>query len=96
MTLEEMFDVFYKAYPKKKGKAEALKAFLKLKPDEELLNTILRVLEKQKNHEDWVKDKRKYMPYPATYLNKKRWEDEIEGEQACRDDAENKAFGTYL
>lgn len=95
MTTEEMFDIFWKAYPKKKDKAKAFRAFKKLKPDETLLNTILKALERQKNDPNWIKDKRQFMPYPSTYLNNHRWEDETD-EEACGHDATNKAFGTYL
>lgn len=95
MDIEEMFEIFYKAYPKKKDKVKAFKAFKKLDPSEELLNTILKALERQKNDVNWVKQKRQFMPYPSTYLNNRRWEDESDAE-ACGHDAENKAFGTYL
>lgn len=95
MDINEMFNMFWEAYPKKKDKAKAFRAFKKLNPDEKLLNTILTALEKQKNDVNWVKQKRQFMPYPSTYLNNRRWEDESDAE-ACRHDAENKAFGTYL
>ncbi len=95
MDINEMFDVFWEAYPKRKDKAKAYRAFKKLNPDEKLLNTILTALEKQKNDVNWVKQKRQFMPYPSTYLNNRRWEDESDAEY-CGHDAENKAFGTYL
>ena len=95
MDINEMFDVFWKAYPKKKDKTKAFRAFKKLNPDEKLLNTILSVLERQKNDANWVKQKRQFMPYPSTYINNRRWEDESDAE-ACTNDTENKAFGTYL
>lgn len=95
MDINEMFDKFYSAYPKKKDKAKALRAFKKLNPDEELLNTILRALERQKNDADWVKQKRQFMPYPSTYLNNRRWEDESDAENSGYD-AQDKSFGAYL
>lgn len=73
----EQFSAFWSAYPKKKGKQDAEKAFSKLKPDEELLNKILTTLEEQKKTEEWQKADGQFIPYPATYLNGKRWEDEI-------------------
>lgn len=70
------FDEFWKAYPKKKAKEDARKAWQKLKPDESLAKIIIKAIEQAKETSDWKKDKGKYIPYPATYLNGKRWEDE--------------------
>lgn len=75
---EGLFDIFYKAYPKHKGKVAALKAFKKLKPDQALLDEILKALEWQKQQEEWKKDRGQFIPNPATYLNGRRWEDEKE------------------
>ena len=48
MDIDEMFDAFWKAYPRKLDKIKARKAFKKLNPSEKLFNTILGTLEKQK------------------------------------------------
>ncbi|MCK5016423.1 MAG: DUF4373 domain-containing protein [Candidatus Peribacteraceae bacterium] len=74
---ESNFAIFWLAYPKKKAKGDAEKAFKKLNPDDELITTILSSIEKAKKSGDWLKDGGKYIPYPATWLNGKRWEDEI-------------------
>ena len=70
------FDVFWKAYPKKKAKESARKAWLKLKPSESLVNEIIQAVERSAKSVDWQKENGKYIPLPATYLNGKRWEDE--------------------
>ncbi len=70
------FDEFWKGYPKKKAKEDARKAWAKLKPDETLGKVIIQAVEAAKKSKDWQKEKGKYIPYPATYLNGKRWEDE--------------------
>ena len=70
------FDAFWQAYPKKKAKEDARKAWAKLKPDEALGKAIIQAVEDAKKTADWQKEKGKYIPYPATYLNGKRWEDE--------------------
>ena len=70
------FDEFWKAYPKKKAKEAAKKAWQKLKPDETLGKAIITAVLRSVNTADWKKDNGKYIPYPATYLNGKRWEDE--------------------
>lgn len=70
------FEEFWSVYPKKKAKEAAKKAWVKLKPDETLGKTIITAVLKTVNTADWKKDNGKYIPYPATYLNGKRWEDE--------------------
>jgi len=76
---ERMFaDRFWPAYPRKVGRENALKAFLKLKPDEPLLTVMLVALTKQAASEQWRKD-RQFIPHPATWLNGKRWLDEVGG-----------------
>jgi hypothetical protein len=73
----EYFITFWKAYPKKTAKKEAEKAFNKIHPDETLLETILDGIEQNKKTDQWNKDDGKYIPFPATWLNGRRWEDEL-------------------
>ncbi len=73
----QMFNEFWQLYPKKRAKANALKIWLKLKPSDELFKQILSAVKTQSNSEDWLKEKGKYIPYPTTWLNGERWEDEI-------------------
>lgn len=73
---KEMFDLFYKTYPKHKSPGNAEKAFKKLNPNKEVLDKILKAIEKAKKSNDWLKDNGKFIPYPATWLNAKGWEDE--------------------
>lgn len=70
------FKAFWAEYPRKVAKQDAEKAWLKLKPDEALLAVMLKALEAQKKSEEWRRDKGQYIPYPATWLNGKRWNDE--------------------
>jgi len=73
---EKAFELFWKAYPKKKARPDAERAFLKINPDEQLLQIIISAVEKSKTTEEWLKESGKFIPYPATWLNKKRWLDE--------------------
>ena len=73
----QMFDEFWKLYPKKKDKANTRKKWLKLKPDDELFETIISALKKQMQSEQWQKNNGQYIPYPTTWINGRRWEDEI-------------------
>lgn len=76
--MEEKFNIFWNKYPKKVSKEKAKKAFFKIFLDDVMFSKILNALEKFKNTNDWIKEKGQYIPYPATWLNQKRWEDEFE------------------
>ena len=74
--LEKKFIEFWDKYPKKVSKKNAKKVFLKLNPSNEQLEKIYKALENQKKSKQW-QDKQ-YIPYPATWLNGERWEDETD------------------
>ncbi|QAT48563.1 hypothetical protein EQM14_01520 [Caproiciproducens sp. NJN-50] len=76
MTLEDRFNRFWKAYPKKVGKGAAERSFKKYKPNEVLLVAMLEALKLQRRSDQWQRDGGQYIPNPATWLNQKRWEDE--------------------
>lgn len=69
------FESFWQAYPKKKNKLQARKAFDKVKIP---LQTLLDAIEKQKQSKQWQKNDGEFIPYPATWLNSGAWEDEVE------------------
>lgn len=71
------FESFWKAYPRHVAKANALKAWAKLKVDDALLGKILAAIEAQKQSQQWQKDGGAFIPHPATWLNAHRWEDEV-------------------
>ena len=73
---EELFEAFWKAYPKKKNKGSAEKWFKIHKPSKDLVDIMLNKIEQQKNTNDWKKNDGQYIPYPSTWLNAKAWEDE--------------------
>lgn len=74
---EKQFDKFWQAYPKKVSKKQAQKSWKKINPSLELFEKILKALEMVKQTEQWKKDNGKFIPYPATWLNQERWNDEI-------------------
>lgn len=66
------FDSFWKVYPKKEAKREALKAYMRAKvEDSVLMEALLRYVDSVKGKD------RQYIPLPSTWLNQGRWEDEI-------------------
>lgn len=77
-SVQMRFQSFWEAYPKKKAKGDALKAFNKLNPDDGLMEKMLSALEWQKKSFDWTKDGGQYIPLPASWIRGMRWEDEPE------------------
>lgn len=90
-----LFDRFWAAYPKHVGKDKALKAFVRINPSEEMLTSIIENLEKQKKCYAWGKHNWKYIPHAATWLNQKRWEDEVSYGKACISE-DNNSFGGFI
>ena len=82
------FELFWKAYPKKRNKGQAERAFKKAAPDEQLMAAILTAIERAKKSAQWLKDNGQYIPYPATWLNAKGWEDEFEEDRKGGTDGE--------
>lgn len=72
------FTRFWEQYPKKVAKVDARKAFNRLNPDDELLGVMLSALERHKASDGWTKDGGRFIPYPSTWINQRRWEDEID------------------
>ena len=69
------FDEFYEAYPRHVSKEPARKAWMKLKPDDDLREAILSDVHRRVTGE-WKDKDVQYIPHPSTYLNQRRWEDE--------------------
>jgi len=66
------FEDFYKLYPRKVGRAAARKAWEKLSDDDQ--TKAMSVLE---HKYEWATTEMRYIPHPATWLNGRRWEDDI-------------------
>jgi hypothetical protein len=75
---DDPFQAFWMAYPKKKSRSDAEKAWRKLAPSPELTQRILDAVAAQRNSPQWLKDNGQFIPYPASWLNAKRWEDEAD------------------
>ena len=77
-ALKTRFDEFWKAYPRKVGKAYAEKAWNKIKPTAELHEKIMQAIETQKKQPQWLKENGQYIPHPSTWLNGGYWDNETE------------------
>lgn len=71
------FNEFWQAYPRKESKQEALRAFTKAIRTT-ALPTMLQALQSQCQSQQWAIQK--IIPHPATWLNQKRWESEVQPE----------------
>lgn len=74
---DELFSKFWESYPKKVGKGAAEKSWKKIKQPSSTLKEILNALEWQTVSDFWTKDNGQYIPNPSTYLNQRRWEDQM-------------------
>ena len=83
-SLQDRFERFWKAYPKKKAKDKAESWFKRRKPTIELVDIMIEAIQKFMKTEDWIKENGKFIPYPATWLNGGRWKDEIDSDVVKR------------
>lgn len=89
----ELFELFWKAYPKKKNKGNVEKWFEKNKPSKELVEKMIMQIERFKDTNDWKKNNGQFIPYPSSWLNAKAWEDEIETDSEREERIEREIVG---
>ena len=76
----DYFNTFYSMYPRKVARVVAQKAATKI-PDSEWANVIEGL---KKYLTAWSGKDKSFIPHPATFLNQRRWEDEIEVVEEAR------------
>jgi hypothetical protein len=69
------FDRFWAAYPNRTHRLDAEKAWRALDPPPDLVDQIIAAIEVWKTHRQWAD--RQFIPYPATWLRRRLWEDEF-------------------
>ena len=89
-THNELFDRFWKAYPRKEGKPKALRTFEKLKVTPEILENMLAELSRQAKQKDWKHINKKYIPVAQTWLNRRDWEESQNGTDRKSDTEDTK------
>lgn len=67
------FDEFWAAYPNRRDRKAARRAWEKIKPTPELFAAMLAAIEREKCSDQW---RRGIIPHAATWLNGERWEDD--------------------
>jgi phage replication O-like protein O len=93
-SLRERFEILWAAYPKKRSKDKAEKAFAKRNPDEQLFNDLMAGLERAKTSEQWQNPQ--FIPHAATWLNAGGWMDEIQSAYTDDELAVIRAFNQAL
>lgn len=76
------FEDFWSAYPKKRNRGDAEKAWKQIRPSTELLAKMLAALAVAVQRPDWQKEGGQFIPYGGKWLRAKCWEDE--GEEGPR------------
>jgi len=75
---EKSFEDFWKAYPEKKGKGKAYESWKKISSkDKELC--LLAIKNQVENFHFRNRSGVDFIPHPTTWLNQRRWEDEVKG-----------------
>ncbi len=78
-TPKNGFALFWEVYPRKVKKKDALKAWEKIEGmAPELLQEILDSVSQHSYSEEWTREKGRFIPYPASFLNGERWTDEVQ------------------
>lgn len=72
----EAFETFWQAYPKKRNRQQALKAWNGLCEPGRNLPQMLKAIAAFKNLPEWQKEGGRYVPMPAAWLCQQRWQDE--------------------
>tara|TARA_R100001163_G_C5065592_1_gene203600 strand:+ start:2516 stop:3220 length:705 start_codon:yes stop_codon:yes gene_type:complete len=75
------FESFWTVYPRKVGKAQAKKAWDKLKLDDNTVRMIAENIALRIKHGEWSDANKTFIPHASTYLNNARWEDEVDTTQ---------------
>jgi hypothetical protein len=71
------FEEFWNIYPRKTNKQKAELAWKKLKPSQDLLTIIHKNISERLQRGEWSLDQKDFIPHASTFLNGRRWDDEI-------------------
>ena len=73
---QNMFEKFWKSYPRKTGKKKARENWERINPSPEKAQQVIDAVNAQ-SATIWVDQEEKYIPHPATWLHQERWNDEV-------------------
>jgi len=70
------FSDWYAAYPRKAARAKAEEAWSKIRPSSWQAAVLMAATALSASREDWSRENGNFIPYPSSWLNQRRWEDE--------------------
>ena len=85
--IEARFEVFWNAYGYKKSRKDALRAFRRINPGDELLTKMLDSIEEYHKSRKWLDG---YRMNGATWLNGECWNDEYDDESGVKNNQEHR------
>lgn len=74
---DERFIQFWNIYPRKVGKIDALKAWKRANINSLIFEKILGTIPKLKKSDQWTRGNGRYIPNPATWINRGGWDEEL-------------------
>lgn len=78
MGEEDDFVEFYKNFPRREARADALKAWRQTVKQRPPLQDLLAAVVRQRIEHDWCRERRRFIPLPATWLRGQRWADDFD------------------
>ena len=72
--IDYQFEKFYEIYPRKRAKVQAQKAWNAAKISDKVATVIIQDIQ-QRLEGEWKDKDPKWIPYPASYINQRRWLD---------------------
>ena len=83
--IPQKFAAFWERYPRKVAKQAAMRAFVKIIKSQNdidgFMRTLIASLEWWKSQPNWKRDAGKFIPHPATWLNRGSWEDSVDNKE---------------
>lgn len=77
-AIKVTFEDFWARYPRRVAKKDALMAWRKIDPRD--YEKIIAAVEAHRRSEQWKKSGGVFIPYPASWLNGERWNDELDSD----------------
>lgn len=78
MDDEADFETFYANFPRHEARADARKAWRQTARVRPPLDVLLAAIARQRVEHDWCRERRRFIPLPATWLRAERWADEFD------------------
>ena len=74
--LDQSFERFWAAYPRRQQRGEAERAWCRLAPTPDEAAAIVAAIGRQQGWPEWRRDGGRYIPQPGRWLAERRWQDE--------------------